>query len=317
MAVLRASIALTTLGCTLAACASPSGTGENAGAGGAGAGGAGAGGAGASGVSVSSSATKPDDHDCFATEATCDGKCVNLDENPDHCGACGSPCTAAFDQTGQCVEGGCVYACNDGFIEDQGHCKNLFGAHEAFPADCQGCSTANPTTGACSCPSTTSELSLAVQSDCPGVPLRSATRWNLCVTPGASEQSDFGGAYQVDDLDGWCGATAQCRVGNPLAGGACACPPGLDDAISLRSIIRLPCDSGEVGSTVVICGNKDVPIRSFGGAFQVDDLEPTCRVVNPWTGACSCPEGTSDHVFRVMVDGPAGLYGSTFHLCTP
>jgi hypothetical protein len=39
-------------------------------------------------------------------------------------------------------------------------------------------------------------------------------------------------------------------------------------------------------------------------------------VSNPRTGDCSCPAGTIDRVFRVMVDGGAGLYGSTLHLCT-
>jgi hypothetical protein len=308
---LMASMTLSMLGCALVR----SGTGEDVGASGAGAGGAGTGGGGAGGASISSSGSMPDD--CLAPEAACDGECVNLDESLDHCGACDNPCTATADRTGQCVDGGCVYTCNAGFVEEQGHCKNLLGAHEAFPNECSGCLEANPHTSACSCPSTSSVLSLAAQSDCPMVPLRSPTGINLCVTPGVSEQSDFGGAYQVDDGNGWCGATGQCRIGNPLAGGACACPPGLDDTIAVRSIIRRPCDNLEMGSFMVLCGNKDVPIRSFGGAFQSDDYPPWCRVVNPWTGDCSCPAGTTDQVFRIMVDGDPGLHGGHLHLCAP
>ena len=301
MVGLRALMALSLFGCAL----DSSGAGENAS------------GAGAGGTSSSGSGSMSGGHECFSPETTCSGECVNLDEDLEHCGACDTPCVAAPDRTGRCMEGGCVYECNDGFVEEQGHCKNFFGAHQAYPAECPGCSTPNPNTGACGCPGTSSELSLAAQSDCPDVALRSPTRFDLCITPGVSAESDFGGAYQVDDSDGWCGATARCRVGNPLAGGACACPPGLDETIALRSIVRLPCDDNEVGTYVVICGNKDVPIRSFGGAFQVDDFEPMCRVVNPWTEGCSCPEGTTDHVFRVMVDGEPGLYGSTFHVCAP
>ncbi len=290
------------LALALMACGSSGSAGEGAG--------------GAAGAATSVSGPNTVDHGCFSTEATCNGKCVDLNKNEEHCGACNTPCSAGLDQTGTCVDGACVYQCDAGFVEDQGNCKNFFGAHEPFPADCQGCSTANPYTGGCACPPQSSELSLAVQSDCPGLPLRSVTRLNLCMTAGVSQESDFGGAFQVDDLDGWCGATLQCRVGNPLAGGACACPAGFDEAIALRSIIRLPCDAAEVGTQIVVCGNKDVPIRSFGGAYQLDDLEPTCRVGNPWTGGCSCPAGTMDRVFRVMVDGAQGLYGSTIHLCT-
>lgn len=282
-----------------------------------GSGGAGPGGASGSTLSTSGapSSGASGEHGCFATEATCGGKCVDLMSSATHCGACDTPCAGGADRTGTCVDGVCAYQCDAGFVDVGGVCKNFFGAHEAYPNDCQGCSTANPSTGTCACPSPSSAISLAVQSDCPGMPLRSSTRLNLCVTPGASPESDFGGAFQVDDLDGWCGATAKCRVGNPLAGGACACPAGFDEVIGLRSIIRLPCDAGEVGTAVVVCGNKDVPSRSFGGAYQLDDIAPNCRVVNPWTGDCSCPGGTTDVVYRVMVDGAAGLYGSTVHLC--
>jgi len=138
----------------------------------------------------------------------------------------------------------------------------------------------------------------------------------MCLTAGVSTDADFGGAHQIDDFDGWCGATAQCRVGNPMNDNACGCPAGFDEMISLRSI-RLPCDSTEAGTNLVLCGNKDVPIAAFGGAYQLDDFEPLCRVANPWTTACSCPEGTTDHSYRIMVDGAAGLYGSTAHLCLP
>jgi hypothetical protein len=252
-------------------------------------------------------------HGCFSTEATCNGKCVHLEDNPTHCGACNNSCGPG----GQCVNGTCAYDCNGTLVSDLASCLPLYGAYETYPAECAGCGTANTKTGACSCPSPSSELPLLVQSDCPGVPMRSATTLRLCITPTLSPDSDFGGAYQVDDLDGWCGSTGQCRVGNPLAGGACACPAGFDEAIGLRSILRLPCNGAEGGSTVVLCGNKDAPLRTFGGAFQVDDVEPACRVANPWTGGCSCPAGTSEQVYRVMVDGGAGLYGSTVRICMP
>jgi len=252
-------------------------------------------------------------HGCFFTEATCDGACVKLDSHPEHCGECNHPCAS-----GECVEGECVgSACPEGFQDDGGTCKNLLGAHESWPADCAGCNVANVISGSCACPPGATDLALHVQSDCPGVPMRFATELRMCVTAGVSADVDFGGAYQMDDADGLCGATAQCRVGNPLNGNACACPAGFDEAISLRSILRLPCDGTEFGSTVVLCGNIDAPLASFGGAYQLDDIAPQCRVTNPWTGDCSCPAGTTDHSYRIMVDGAAGLYGSTAHVCMP
>jgi hypothetical protein len=286
--------------------------------GGAGAAGGGAGGPGSDGGDASASGSPIDDgaggHGCFATESTCDGKCVDLATSPAHCGQCGRVCAAGADQAGACVGGECLYQCAAGFADDGGVCRNFFGAHEDFPAECPGCATANAYTATCGCPSPSTELTLAVQADCPGVPMRSAASLRLCVTHGVSPDADFGGAYQVDDLDGWCGATAQCRVGNPLASGACACPAGFSP-LSLRSIIRLPCNGGEVGTQIVVCGNPAAPFRSYAGAFQTDDFEPTCRIANPWTGGCSCPAGSVDRGFRVMVDGAPGLYGSVLHLC--
>lgn len=255
-------------------------------------------------------------HGCFSTESTCDGACVDVMSHPEHCGECNHPCAGGPNQAGSCVDGACVGSCAAGFLDDQGACKNFFGAHESYPAECAACSVANPYSGGCSCPAQTTEIALSVQSDCPAMALRSATALRLCATSGVSPESDFGGAYEVDDFDGLCGAMpGSCRVGNPMAGNACACPSGFEP-ISMRSIIRLPCDNTEVGATVVLCGNKTAPLTTFGGAFQFDDFAPNCRVTNPWTNDCTCPAGAVDRAYRVMVDGAAGLYGSTMHLCT-
>lgn len=258
-------------------------------------------------------------HGCFSTETTCDGTCVDVTSHPDHCGGCNQSCAIGPNTEGVCVQGQCSSSCAEGFVdtspEEAGSCTNFLGAHEPYPAACAGCSVENPHSGGCSCPAGASPLTLHVQSDCPGEPMRAKTFLELCLLDGVSVESDFGGAYQVDDGDGWCGATDKCRVGNPLAGGACACPEGFDP-IALRSIVRLPCDDSEVGTQVIFCGNPQAPFTAFAGAYQRDDFEPTCRVPNPWTADCSCPEGTTDRAYRVMVDGAAGLFGSTIHLCT-
>jgi hypothetical protein len=252
---------------------------------------------------------------CFSTEETCDGKCVDVQTSAAHCGECGNACAGGPNSTAECVAGDCMSGCAAGYVADQAACKNLLGSHEAYPAACPGCSTPNVITGTCGCPAMTSALQLDVQADCPTMALRAATKLQLCVGSGVAPSNDFGGAYQVDDMDGWCGANAKCRVGNPMAAGACACPDGFV-GIGLRSIIRI-CDDAEVGTTIYVCGNQSAELQAFGGAFQVDDFAPVCRVANPWTGTCTCPVGTQDRSHRVMVDGNAGLYGSTLHLCTP
>ena len=257
-------------------------------------------------------------HGCFATESLCAGACVDISSNPAHCGMCDNPCAAGPDQAGECIDGQCTFQCAAGFVADgDGACTNFRGAHESYPAECPGCSTTNPITTACSCPPGTTDLALPVQSDCPGVPMRFATSLNLCVSTGVADDSDFGGAFQVDDIPGSCGAPTTCRVGNPMAGGACQCPAGFSDNVSLRSIIRLPCDNSETGNVITFCGRMGAPQKTYAGAFQVDDVAPNCRTPNPYTGDCSCPAGTTDQVHRVMVDGAAGLYGSTIHLCVP
>ncbi len=311
MAAMRV-LAVSALLALAPACVEGGGVGETGGSGGS-AGSAPSGGDAAGGATTDGSGG----HGCFATEATCDGACVDVKTNPLHCGRCDNPCNGGANQSGQCVDGECVGQCADGFLEDDGVCKNYFGAHESYPAECSGCSQANAVSGDCSCPASTTDLVLAVQSDCPGMALRASTELRLCTTGATSPEADFGGAYQVDDFDGLCGAMpGSCRRGNPLAGGACACPEGFQ-AIGMRSIIRLPCDQTEVGSVVFVCGNPAATIASFGGAYQFDDFDPQCRVTNPWTGACSCPAGTTDRAYRVMVDGAQGLYGSTMHLCGP
>ncbi len=259
-------------------------------------------------------------HGCFSTEDTCDGKCVDVQTNAEHCGMCGHSCADGPNSIGSCVDGQCSAACASGFADTGNGCQNFFGAHEAYPDACAGCAVQNQISGDCTCPAGTDALPLLVQSDCPGMPMRATTEMRLCLTSGVGAESDFGGAYQMDDVEGWCGGddggSPRCRFANPQAGGTCACPTGFEP-IALRSILRLPCNGNEGGSTIFLCHAPSVAVTTFGGAYQVDDFAPNCRVANPRTGDCSCPAGTTNQVHRVMVDGANGLYGSTIHLCLP
>ena len=72
-------------------------TGGSAGQDGGGSGGAGSGGAPSGGSAGSGGAA------CSAPQELCDGVCVDLQNNPSHCGACGQVCPS-----GQCTGGSCV-----------------------------------------------------------------------------------------------------------------------------------------------------------------------------------------------------------------
>lgn len=47
---------------------------------------------------------------CSDIETLCDGRCANLDVDPDHCGACGIVCDAGF----ACDRGECRDSCRNG-----------------------------------------------------------------------------------------------------------------------------------------------------------------------------------------------------------
>ncbi|MEJ7728272.1 MAG: hypothetical protein WKG00_03570 [Polyangiaceae bacterium] len=108
------------LGC--ASGSSDAGSGASAGTGGGGAGastGPGSGGepsgSGATGVGSGGSGGL----DCFSTEATCDGKCVDLQKSAEHCGECVQPCAGGPNATGECVAGECLSGCVAGYVDDQ------------------------------------------------------------------------------------------------------------------------------------------------------------------------------------------------------
>jgi hypothetical protein len=109
------------------------------------------------------------------------------------------------------------------------------------------------------------------------------TAIDVCYAGTFTANSDFGGFYQHE------GAT--CRVGNPLAGGSCACPSG-SQAIELNA--EGACYASH---NVTFCYNGAATRVSFGGAYQVSDNTSFgtsgCVVTNPATSACSCPSGTS------------------------
>lgn len=111
-----------------------------------------------------------------------------------------------------------------------------------------GCRSANPVTGACSCPSGTAALlveGLTDSSTCPTEIL--STSLTICVNASAPLVA-FGGGYQIDDsVTGGLG----CRAPNPRTND-CTCPVGTSARPRLR--LLAPGTGGvDVGSNLYLC----------------------------------------------------------------
>ncbi|HEY3356468.1 MAG TPA: hypothetical protein VGQ83_24670 [Polyangia bacterium] len=120
--------------------------------------------------------------------------------------------------------------------------------------------------------------------------------------------SAYGGSFETSDP----GCATDCQNPNNLAG-VCECPAGFVADGNLR--VLNDC-AGLHGGYVSTCLPQ---VRDqFGGAYQVDDAVPGgygCRKTNPYTGACSCPGGTSAVALRTIVDNGGGRLGSTLYYC--
>ncbi len=58
-----------------------------------------------------------------ATESECDGECVDVETDENHCGGCGIECsTEVEDGVPACVDGNCSFACVDGLEACDGEC---------------------------------------------------------------------------------------------------------------------------------------------------------------------------------------------------
>jgi len=54
---------------------------------------------------------------CGAPSIECNGACVDIQNDPAHCSACGNACAAPAHATAVCVAGGCGFVCTPGFAD--------------------------------------------------------------------------------------------------------------------------------------------------------------------------------------------------------
>ncbi len=267
-----------------------------------------AGGAGGAGGTAGAGGTTA----CAPPLTDCGGACVDTAADVAHCGGCDSACTAPPNATPVCA-GSCDFSCSAGFVRIGSACATFGGAFATNGASCPvaSCRTANPFTGDCSCPAgfaPSGPMEMLDDRACPSN--NPPFGWQsvfFCQSGAPAATPDFGGSYHREG--------AACRVGNPLAAGACACPGG-------TTSIEMPVDHACWNDTHIgLCWGAAAPLATFGGAYELADVTYGCVAPNPATGACSCPAGTAPIVIR-SIYGPGnagcratGAFGANLYLC--
>jgi hypothetical protein len=242
----------------------------------------------------------------LATTCNADGTCPaagTVSCDPFRCAAtaCKTTCTV----NGDCQTGACR----------GGKCATFGGAYQTCGAACQN---ANPLEGtdACACAAGYSaQRMIAGYNECGGGGYTIVT---FCDRAARTPQSDWGGMY-VDYPAAFCGGRVD--VTNAYTG-MLACPA---DTVATTYRMYLADCPGAPNSMVpiVLCTSMTAPVVTFGGAFEKDDdvdAQPDCRVVNPKTGDCTCPAGTSPRALRVFVNrSPINptIIGAHIFFCTP
>jgi hypothetical protein len=268
---------------------------------------------------------------CNANLECSGGSCV--------CGALGQVCCAgsACNSGTACSSGGTCVACGglnqpccagngctSGMGCVGGECAVFGGAFMTQDPSCQSCLLGNPFGGACACPSGFNTDRARALNDCnTATGMTHGAHLNFCQSAAAVGGSDYGGFYQLDDLN--CRAADRCAVKNRYTG-ACSCPAGMVAAdLSVHVDVSSACSAwGYMGSHIFVCMPSTGPITNFGGVYQVNELtcegHGVCRAGNPrGEGGCACAPGTSPKgIGRVWADcNNFTRAWSTVYACTP
>ncbi len=164
---------------------------------------------------------------CTSTEMRCDGHCVTTATNPEHCGGCGTECTAPSGGTPVCAAGTCDFVC--GSLERCGaRCIDL----EGDPANCGSCG-----------------------NECPPVSdgQPTCTALGCGVSCGAGFEECAGLCADVTSDPKNCGACRNaCPTTQVCGASTCSdsCPPSLDDCSG--ACVELDTSVAHCGA----CGNR-------------------------------------------------------------
>jgi hypothetical protein len=255
------------------------------------------------------------DDDCGAGQTACDGVCVDLAVDPDHCGECGRAC--ADGQS--CADGAC--ACPGGRIDCDGRCIDPLtdDAHCGTGSTCEelGACEGHLTcrAGSCGCPDgrvacggecidpwndpahcgtgTTCEELVACGE---GLLCESGS----CTCPGGLVDCDGRCIDPLTDtahcgLGGTCAELVECPSEFLCVNGACTCPGELVDCdgrcIDPRSD-EAHCGTGATCEELVACGDEFLCVN---GACTCPDglLDCDGRCIDPRTDVAHCGIGTT------------------------
>jgi len=257
---------------------------------------------------------------CRAGETECDGACVDTDESPDHCGACGASCAAMeVCDSGACrapiecdaPRVDCGAGCTDTSSDDD-HCGGCgaacpFGrgcAEGACVDVCDGAETACEIGGSLVCVDTGSD-----PAHCGGCgaacALGEACSGGVC---GCAAETTMCGASCVDTATNpsFCGdCDTACPDGALCDSGGCACAGGLalcDEACVNTDVddahcgacgrgCATPAETCVAGECVSACGAGTVECAGTCTNLSVDD--GNCgRCGNSCGAGTSCEVGT-------------------------
>jgi hypothetical protein len=152
---------------------------------------------------------------CSGAQAVCNGNCVNLSNDANHCGACDHSCGDGF----VCADSECQSVCSNDDIWCDGRCTSPLDDPENCGTCGKGCQVgAVCRSGTCRC--------AAGYLDCGGRCVLPADDAGTCKCQGALTLCTAGCVDLLSDPDncGSCGRT--CGSGLGCISGDCACPAG-------------------------------------------------------------------------------------------
>lgn len=198
---------------------------------------------------------------CSGSTTKCGSACVNLDDDPSHCGACNAACPQGANATPTCVNKNCVLSCNPPFDDCDNNTAN-------------GCETNLQTTAAhCS----------ACGKACPSAPaggIAQICSKGGCVCDSGRIACPFNtkmGCVDAKSDPAHCGSCAACPAGDYCDVGNCdtpKCAYGLTDCNG--SCVNLKSDPKNCGS----CGKS----CTAGEAC----LDGQCKLATSCLGSISC-----------------------------